>query len=130
MESSYLMAILGLARKCDYEIAKFKLARLNNLNLYKKTFDFDGDEYSLFTKHLEIFTKQAITSTYSSGFCPMKALTGDRKHFPSFQSCNEVNIVQKIKFWFMEDWSAKCLKPLCEPLPSDDFIHSEFNNEL
>ena len=21
----------------------------------------------------------------------------------------------------MEDWSAKCSKPLCEPLPSDDF---------
>ena len=30
----------------------------------------------------------------------------------------------------MEDWSAKFLKPLCEPLPSDDLIHREFNNEL
>ena len=30
----------------------------------------------------------------------------------------------------MEDWSAKCSKPLWEPLPSDDFIHWEFNNEL
>ena len=60
----------------------------------------------------------------------MKVLTEDRKNFPSFQSCDEVNIVQKIKSWFMEDWSAKCLKPLCEPLPSDDFIYWEFNNEL
>ena len=30
----------------------------------------------------------------------------------------------------MEDWLAKCLKQLCEPLPSDDVIHWEFNNEL
>ena len=30
----------------------------------------------------------------------------------------------------MEDWSAKFLKPLSEPLPSDDLIHWEFNNEL
>ena len=111
-------------------MAKFKLARLNNLNLYKKTFDFYGDEYSLFTKHLEIFTKHAITLTCYSDFCPMKVLTEDRKNFPSFQSCDEVNIVQKIKSWFMEDWSAKCLKPLWEPLPSDDFIYWEFNNEL
>ena len=49
-ESSDLMAILGIARRCDYGMAKFKLARLSNLNLYKKTFDFYGDEYSLFTK--------------------------------------------------------------------------------
>ena len=129
-ESSDLMAILGLAQKCDWGMAKFKLARLNNLNLYKKTFDFYGDEYSLFTKHLEIFTTHTITSTCSSDFCPMKVLTEDRKNFPSFQSCDEVNIVQKIKSWFIKDWSVKCLKPLCKPLPSDDFIHWEFNNEL
>ena len=67
-ESSDLMAIPGLARKCDYGIAKFKLARLNNLYLYKKTFDFYGDEYSAFTKHLEIFIKHTITSTCSSDF--------------------------------------------------------------
>ena len=91
-ESSSLMAILGLARKCHYGMAKFKLARLNNLNLYNKTFDFYGDEYSLFTKHLKIFTKHSITS---SDFCPMKALTEDRKNFPSFQSRDEINIVQK-----------------------------------
>ena len=30
-ESSDLMAILDLARKCDYGMAKFELARLNNL---------------------------------------------------------------------------------------------------
>ena len=130
VESRDLMAILGLARKCDYGIAKFKLARLNNLNLYKKMFGFNGDEYSLFTKHLEIFTKHAIMSTCSSDFCTMKVLTEGRKNFPSFQSCDEVNIVQKIKSWFMEDCSAKCLKPLCEPLPSDDFIYWDFNNEL
>ena len=53
----------------------------------------------------------------------MKVSTEDRENFPSFQSCNEVNIAEKIKSCFMEDWSAKCLKPLCEPLPSDDFIH-------
>ena len=35
-ESSDIMVILGSARKCDYGMAKFKLARLNNLNLYKK----------------------------------------------------------------------------------------------
>ena len=35
-ESSDLMAIPGIAQKCDYGMAKFKLARLNNLNLYKK----------------------------------------------------------------------------------------------
>ena len=34
-ESSDLMAILGLAQKCDYGVAKFNLARLNNLNVYK-----------------------------------------------------------------------------------------------
>ena len=94
-ESGDLMAILGLARKCHYGMAKFKLERLNNLNLYKKTFDFYGDEYSLFTKHLKIFTKHTITSTCCSDFCPMKVLTEDRKSFPSFPSCDEVNIVQK-----------------------------------
>ena len=51
----------------------------------------------------------------------MKVSLEDRKNFPSFQSCDEVSSVQKIKSWFMEDWSAKCSKPLCEPLPSDDF---------
>ena len=74
-ESSDLMAILGIAQKCDYGMEKFKLARLNNLNLYKKTFDFHGDEYSLFTKRLEIFIKHAITSTCTSDFCPVKVLT-------------------------------------------------------
>ena len=81
-ESSDLMAILGLARKCDYGMTKFKLARLNNLNLYKKTFDFYGDENSAFTKHLEIFTKHTITSTCSTDFCPVKVSTEDRKNFP------------------------------------------------
>ena len=90
------MAILGLARKCDYGIAKFKLARLNNLNLYQKTFDFYRDEYSAFTKHFEISTKHTITSTCSSDCCPMKVSTEDRKNFPSFQSCDEVNIAEKI----------------------------------
>ena len=93
-------------------MTKFKLARLNNLNLYKKTFDFYADEYSAFTKYLEILTKNTITSTFSSDFCPVKVTTEDRKSFPSFQSCDEVDIAKKVKSWFMEDWSAKCLKPL------------------
>ena len=42
-ESSDLMAILGLARKCDYGMAKYQFARLNKLNLCKKIFDFYGD---------------------------------------------------------------------------------------
>ena len=111
-------------------MAKFKLARLNNLNLYKKTFDFYGDEYSTFAKYLEMLRKHTVTSTCSSDFCPAKVLTEYRKNFSKLQSCDKVDIAEKKKSWFMEDWSAKCLKPLCKPLPSDDFIHWEFNNEL
>ena len=53
--SSDFIAVLGLAQKCQFEMAKYKLAKICNINLQKGTYNFYGDEYSLFTKHLSVF---------------------------------------------------------------------------
>lgn len=49
------IAVLGLAHKCQFKMARYKSLKTCNFNLQKGTYDLYGDDYSLFTKHLNIF---------------------------------------------------------------------------
>ena len=82
--SSDFIAVLGLVQKCQFEIAKYKLAKKCHINLQKETNDFYGDEYSLFTKHLNVFLRHTIASKCSSSYCPKKEIEEEFKSYPSF----------------------------------------------
>ena len=57
--------------------------QISNINLQKGTIDFYGDEYSLFTKYLNVFFRHTIASKRSSSFCPKKELQEEFKSHPS-----------------------------------------------
>ena len=82
--SSAFIAILGLAQKCQFDMAKYKSAETCNINLQKGTYDFYGAEYSLLTKHLNVYFRHAIASKCCSSYCPKKEMEEEFKSYPSF----------------------------------------------
>ena len=128
-QDSDFIAILGLVQKCEYNLAKFKLAKKNNLNLTRDTYDFYGNEHTLFIKHLEHFSKHDIISTCSYDSCPMKQFTEEDQAFPSFDTRIKEVFVESIKSWLTDGWSTLCSKPLAEPLPKDEYMYWDFNKE-
>ena len=128
--SSDFIAVLGLGQKCQFEMAKYKLAKICNVNLQKGTYDFYGDEYSLFTKHLNVFLRNTIASKCSSSFCPKKKLQEEFKSYPSFDCESQHDLIEKIKQWLEGSWASNCIKPIEDGVVSENDTHWEFCDKM
>ena len=118
--SSDFITVLRLAQKCQFETAKYKLAKISNINLQNKTHGFYGDEYSLFTKHLNVFLRHTIASTFSTSFCPKKELEEEFKSYPSFDCKSQYDLIENIKQWLEGGWKSNCRKPIEDGVVSEN----------
>ena len=128
--SSDFIAVLGLAQKCQFEMAKYKLAKICNINLQKGTYNFYGDEYSLFTKHLNVFLRHTTESKCYSFFVQKRNCKKRFKSYPSFDCKSQHDLIEKIKQWLEGGWASNCRKPIEDGVVSENDAHWEFCGKI
>ena len=93
--SSDFIAVSRLTQKCQFEIAKYKLAKICNINLRKEIYNFYGDEYSLFTKHLNVFLRHTLASECSSFFVQKRNCKKSLKVIPVLIAKASMTLLRK-----------------------------------
>ena len=106
------MAVLGLCKKNEYNMAKYKLATINIGR--GNRLDFYGDEYTNFVNYMLLFVTHRVTSTCTSNECPEKDVTSQDGLIPSIERQDE--FVEIIRQWLFECWTAPCGKAFKQPI--------------
>ena len=109
--------------------AKLHLAKVNSLQLNDRTYDFFGNEKHL-TNCLDFMMEYEMISICSNHYCNEKAITATRRSIPAVSVKDGTSVetfTNAVVSWLTGSWFAPCMRRLVEPLPSNEFIHWDFN---
>ena len=129
-KNSDFIGVMGLIEKSYFDIAKYRLAVINNIQCVKNCFNFYGDEFSNFIEHLTMFTSHNVISGCSSKQCISPHQSEYRYSIPSAVADDPEEFTKMVKEWLLDTWSSPCKLPLAQPLPDDEeLIFWSYNNE-
>ena len=129
-QSSDLMAVLGLCKKNEFSVAKYRLAKVNKLPLIaQRRYDFYGDVYTNFVSHLSEFVKHKVVSACAIKQRPAQNLYVEEKTIPSVLVKSRECFIQFLNDWLFSSWSASWKRSLSEPVTDGEHIYWEYNNE-
>ena len=97
-----IIVIFGLVRHGLYNVAKKRLAELNQNTLVNKTYNFHGDDHNLFVRHINFFCKNTTESICSSAFCPQREKKITLNDIPTLSGkLSKTEFISKLIEWLV-----------------------------